>query len=74
MAAKPDGRLERLDIVPAQLQALVDIRPKYACRVCSQGIMHAASGPRLIEGGLPAEGAIAHVLVSKFVDHLPCYR
>ena len=28
----------------------------------------------LIEGGLPTEGAIAHVLVSKYADHLPLYR
>jgi len=28
----------------------------------------------LIEGALPTEGMIAHVLVSKFADHLPLYR
>ncbi|WP_252737573.1 IS66 family transposase zinc-finger binding domain-containing protein, partial [Citreicella sp. C3M06] len=28
---------ERLDIVPAQLRVLVDIRPKYACRACQTG-------------------------------------
>ena len=34
-----------------------------------------ASAPAvLIEGGLPTEGAIAHVLVSKYSDHLPLYR
>ena len=64
-------RTERLDIVPAQLRVLVDIRPKYACRLCSEGVTQAVAAPRLIEGGLPTEGAIAHVLVSKFADHLP---
>ena len=29
---------------------------------------------RLIEGGLPTEGAIAHVLISKYADHTPLYR
>ena len=29
---------------------------------------------RLIEGGLPTEATVAHVLVSKFADHLPLYR
>ena len=29
---------------------------------------------RLIEGALPTEGAIAHVLVSQYADHLPLYR
>ena len=28
----------------------------------------------MVEGGLPTEGAIAHVLVAKFADHLPLYR
>ncbi len=69
-----EDRTERLDIVPAQLRVLVDIRPKYACRICSDGVTQAPAAPRLIEGGLPTEGAIAHVLVSKFADHLPFYR
>lgn len=29
---------------------------------------------RLIEGALPTEGAIAHVLVSKYAEHTPLYR
>lgn len=29
---------------------------------------------RLIEGALPTEGLIAHVLVSKYADHAPLYR
>ena len=34
-----------------------------------------AAGPaRLIEGGLPTEAMIAHVLVGKYADHLPLYR
>ena len=28
----------------------------------------------VIEGGLPTEGALAHVLVSKNADHCPLYR
>jgi transposase len=69
-----EDRTERLDIVPAQLRVLVDIRPKYACRICSDGVTQVPAAPRLIEGGLPTEGAIAHVLVSKFADYLPFYR
>ena len=30
--------------------------------------------PRLIEGGLPTETFVAHVLVTKYADHLPLYR
>ncbi len=69
-----EDRTERLDIIPAQLRVLVDTRPKYACLVCSDGVTQAPAAPWLIEGGLPTEGAIAHVLMSKFADHLPFYR
>jgi len=65
---------ERLDIVPAQLRVIVTVRPKYACRACTDGVTQAPAPAHLIEGGLPTEGAIAHVLVSKYADHLPLYR
>jgi transposase len=69
-----EDRTERLDIVPAQLRVIVTIRPKYACRTCTDGVTQASAPAHLIEGGLPTEGAIAHVLVSKYADHLPLYR
>ena len=69
-----EDRTERLDIVPAQLRVIVTIRPKYACRACTDGVTQAPTPPWLIEGGLPTEGAIAHVLVSKYADHLPLFR
>jgi len=69
-----EDRTERLDIVPAQLRVLVTVRPKYACRTCTDGVTQAPAPAALIEGGLPTEGAIAHILVSKYADHLPLYR
>jgi transposase len=69
-----EDRTERLDIIPAQLRVIVTVRPKYACRACAEGVTQAPAPAHLIEGGLPTEGAIAHVLVSKFSDHLPLYR
>ena len=69
-----EDRTERLDIVPAQLRVIVTVRPKYACRTCEQGLTQAPAPAHLIEGALPSEGAIAHVLVSKYADHCPLYR
>ena len=69
-----EDRTERLDIVPAQLRVIVTVRPKYACRSCTDGVTQAPAPAHLIEGGLPTEGAIAHVLVNKYADHLPLYR
>jgi transposase len=65
---------ERLDIVPAQLRVLVVRRPKYACRTCEEGVVQAPAPARLIEGGLPTEATVAHVVVAKYADHLPLYR
>ena len=74
MARIGEDRTERLDIVPAQLRVIVTVRPKYACRVCEQGVTQAPAPAHLIEGAIPSEGALAHVLVSKYADHLPLFR
>src|SRR5579863_3410281 len=65
---------ERLDVVPAQFRVLVVRRPKYACRACESVVVQSPAPARLIEGGLPTEAMVAHVLVSKYADHLPLYR
>ena len=59
-----EDRSERLDIVPAQLRVIVTVRPKYACRTCTDGVTQAPAPSHLITGGLPTEAAIAHVLVA----------
>lgn len=65
---------ERLDVVPAQFRVIVTRRPKYACRSCTDGVVQAPAPARLIPGGMPTEATVAHVLVSKYADHLPLYR
>lgn len=65
---------ERLDIIPAQFRVIVTRRPKYACRSCTNGVVQAPAPARLIPGGMPTEATVAHVLVSKYADHLPLYR
>ncbi|HMB72911.1 MAG TPA: IS66 family transposase, partial [Gammaproteobacteria bacterium] len=65
---------EELEYIPAQHFVKEHVRPKYACKDCQQGVMQAALPPRPIEKGIPGPGLLAHVLVSKYVDHLPLYR
>lgn len=65
---------ERLDIVPAQFRVIVTRRPKYACRSCEEGITQASAPAHIIAGGMPTEATLAHVIVSKYADHLPLYR
>jgi transposase len=65
---------ERLDIVPAQFRVIVNRRCKYACRSCTDGVVQAVAPAWLIPGGMPTKATVAHVLVSKYADHLPLYR
>jgi transposase len=65
---------QRLDVIPLQFRVLVIRRPKYACRTCSGTVVQAPAQPRLIEGGLPTEALVAHVIVAKYADHCPLYR
>src|SRR5438067_2285862 len=65
---------EQLEYSPACLFVIEHVRPKYACPACEQGVVIADKPPQPIEKGLPGPGLIAHVLTSKYADHLPLYR
>ena len=60
--------------MPAQFRVIVTRRPKYACRACEEVVLQAPAPARLVEGGIPTEATVAHVLVAKYADHLPLYR
>lgn len=69
-----EDKTSRLHTIPAQRFELVTRRPKYACRACTDGVHQAPAPPSIVEGGLPTEATIAHMLVAKYADHLPVYR
>ena len=56
------------------LTVLVTRRPKLACRACPGVVLQAPAPARLAEGGMPTEATVAHVLVSRYADHLPLFR
>jgi transposase len=62
---------ERLDVIPVKFQVIVTHRPKFACRSCAGTVVQMPAPPRLIEGGIPTEAMVAHVLVARYADHLP---
>ncbi|CAJ0783648.1 IS66 family transposase [Ralstonia chuxiongensis] len=64
---------EQLEYVPASFRVIHHVRPKLACTCCDH-IAQAAAPSRPIERGVAGPGLLAHVLVSKFADHLPLYR
>lgn len=64
---------EMLDWVPATLQVIRIRRPKYACRRC-ETVVQVAAPERVIARGSASPALLAHVLISKYCDHLPLYR
>jgi len=73
---------EKLDLIPAKIDVKKYIRYKYACPCC-EGVETEDEGgavriapvlPHIIPKGMASEGLLAHVIVSKFADHLPFYR
>ncbi|MFV0622672.1 IS66 family transposase [Sphingomonas sp. ac-8] len=64
---------EVLEYVPARFQVVRHVRPKLACQRCD-AISQAAAPALPVPRGRAGPGLLAHVVVSKFADHLPLYR
>ena len=64
---------EMLEYVPASFRVIRHVRTKLSCTKCDC-IVQAEAPSRPIERGLAGPGLLAHVLVSKYCDHLPLYR
>ena len=64
---------EELEYVPGRFVVNRLVRPRFACRGC-EAFTQSPLPSRPIERGRPGPGLLAHVLVSKYADHLPLYR
>jgi transposase len=64
---------EELEYIPGRFVVNRIVRPRMACGCCEK-IVQAPLPSRPIERGRPGPGLLAHVLVSKYADHLPLYR
>jgi len=64
---------EMLEYVPEHFKVIRRVRVKLACARCDK-IVQAEAPSRPIERGIAGPGLLAHVLVSKYADHLPLYR
>jgi len=69
-----EDKSEKLDFIPARLKVIEHIRYKYGCRHCEEGVKTAQLPKQPIPKSIATPGLLAHVIVSKFVDHLPLYR
>jgi len=64
---------EMLEHVPEQFKVIRIVRPKLACERCERIVQQPAPS-RPIARGMAGPGLLAHILVSKYCDHLPLYR
>jgi len=64
---------EELEYVPGWFVVNRMIRPHMAC-ACCEAIVQLPLPSQPTERGGPGPGLLAHVLVSKYADHLPLYR
>ena len=64
---------EQLEYVPDSFKVIRHVRPKFSCTGCDR-VVEAPAPSRPIERGLAGPALLAHVIVSKFSDHLPLYR
>lgn len=68
----------KVDYIPGVLEIVEYVRPKYA-RPEDQQEVHGAIviadlPDQVIPKGIPAAGLLTHLLVAKYIDHLPFYR
>ena len=62
-----------LEYVPSHFKRVLHVRPKMSCRAC-ETIVQAPMPTLPIEKGRPGPALLAHILVSKYCDHLPLHR
>ena len=61
---------EQLEFIPASLFIIQHVRPKYACPRCHEGVSQAPMPAMPIERGAVGPGLLAHIIVSKYADHV----
>ena len=64
---------ETLDYLPGRFKVVPHIREKLSCRACDT-VVAAAVPDHAIGDGRAGAGLLAHIVVSKYDDHLPLYR
>jgi transposase len=69
-----EDRSERLDYRPASLFIVEHVRAKYVCRRCASRIVTAPAPAEAMPKCVAGPGLLAHVIVSKYADHLPLHR
>ena len=68
---------DKLGFVPKQFYRERHVYPKYTCRnaQCNrEKLIQAKTEPQIIDKSVATPELLAHILISKYADHLPLYR
>jgi len=65
---------EKLEYAPASFYVKKYVRNKYACKSCQSNVSIAQLPAMAIDKGIAGEGLLAHIITSKYADHLPLNR
>ena len=65
---------DQLKFIPATVEIVRHIRPKYACSTCKQGVRIAPMPKLPVPKSIATPSLLAQVATSKYVDGLPLYR
>ncbi len=76
-----EERSEQLQVEPAKLKVIVNVRPKYACKKCGgtsaeekPTVRIASVPPQIIPKSFATASLLAAIIIAKFADSLPLYR
>ena len=64
---------EQLEFIPSHFKVISQVRPKFSCMQC-QTMVQASAPSRPLAKSPVGPALLSHVMVSKYVDHLPLYR
>jgi transposase len=67
-------KTEKVEYIPASFYIKRYVRHKYACKKCQGNISIGQLPPMVIDKGIAGEGLLAHIITSKYTDHLPLNR
>lgn len=65
---------EELHVVPARVEVIRHVRPKYACPVCEEGVSLTPPPAKLLPKSNASATLLAYIATAKYQDALPLYR
>jgi len=65
---------DQLEFIPARVEIVRHVRPKYACPACKEGVRVAPMPKLPVPKSIATPSLLAQVATSKYVDALPLYR